>query len=300
MHFAFTSINFEVVARMIENGLISIVVGVRDRHHLLPRLISSLKEQAYSKWELLIVDQSLIPMIVSSDWSDSRIKIIKSDVGLSRARNVGLQEASGEFVCFLDDDCWLEKNSLSRAVQNLRVMPQISGLIGRVKTENGKIFRGITKSHYGPLTKWELLTASLSVGIFLRAIALEKKSLRFNESLGLGAPTEFQSGEEADLLLRLYEAGETIYQSDEYVVFHPSDTSLASLERIAAEGLTFGRLMKIHNFSSIILVLVSFLSGVLSILHFVSAKPSLGLRKWIYCKSRWKGYFSATTKEADM
>lgn len=95
------------------NKLISIIVPVYCAKHFLEETVASVQAQTYQNWELLLVDDC------SSDGSfelmqelaknDIRIKPIKQphNMGAAKARNRGVQEAQGRFLCFLDaDDVW--------------------------------------------------------------------------------------------------------------------------------------------------------------------------------------------------
>lgn len=85
----------------------SIIIPTRNRPELLRRAIKSVVAQNFQDFELIVVDdhsdydvEKGIIMI-----ADDRIKLI-SNYGRERsaARNKGIAESSGRYVCFLDDD----------------------------------------------------------------------------------------------------------------------------------------------------------------------------------------------------
>ena len=94
---------------MEAHDLISVIVPVYNVEKELPRCIESLLTQTYSNFELLLINDG------SSDGSpeimeryaekDLRIRTLhKKNGGVSSARNRGLEQAKGEYVCFVDAD----------------------------------------------------------------------------------------------------------------------------------------------------------------------------------------------------
>lgn len=88
---------------------ISVIVPVYNVEKELPRCLESLLTQTYSNFELLLINDG------SSDGSpeimekyaekDLRIRTLhKKNGGVSSARNRGLEQAKGEYVCFVDAD----------------------------------------------------------------------------------------------------------------------------------------------------------------------------------------------------
>ena len=107
--------------------LVSVVVPTHNRRHLLVEAVASVREQSFTDWELIIVDEA------SSDDTpqylralrDPRIRSIRRDVagGPSVARNDGFALARGELVMFLDDDDLLRPYALARLTDALREHP---------------------------------------------------------------------------------------------------------------------------------------------------------------------------------
>lgn len=96
---------------------ISIIVPVYKVEKYLHRCLDSILGQTFIDWECILVDDG------SPDFSgaicdeyaakDSRIHVIhKDNEGVSKARNVGLKNASGEWISFVDSDDSLYDNAL--------------------------------------------------------------------------------------------------------------------------------------------------------------------------------------------
>ena len=91
------------------DGLISVIVPVYNSEQTLNRCIDSILGQTYRNFELLLINDG------SKDCSgeicdkyarkDSRVKVFhKENGGVSSARNVGLDNARGEWITFCDSD----------------------------------------------------------------------------------------------------------------------------------------------------------------------------------------------------
>jgi len=91
----------------VEETLISVVLPTRDRPALLPRAVASLLEQLYQRWELVVVDDGDTDAVEQTlgEVEDDRVVAVEGPRrGLGAARNAGLDAATGDVVCYLDDD----------------------------------------------------------------------------------------------------------------------------------------------------------------------------------------------------
>ena len=92
---------------------ISVIVPVYQAEKFLHRCLDSVARQTFSDWELILVDDG------STDGSaalcdrlaakDNRVRVFhrKKNQGVSEARNLGSNEAKGDYIAFLDaDDCY--------------------------------------------------------------------------------------------------------------------------------------------------------------------------------------------------
>lgn len=102
---------------MEEEKLISIIVPVYNVIQYLETCVSSVRNQTYGSWELLLVDDESTDgssqLCDKLAESDSRIRVIHhAHCGPGLARNAGLEAARGEFVYFIDSDDWIEPDTL--------------------------------------------------------------------------------------------------------------------------------------------------------------------------------------------
>ena len=108
----------------IETGRISVIVPVYNVKDYLERCVTSLINQTYANLEIILVDDG------STDESgmmcdkyatvDDRIKVIhQTNAGLSGARNTGLDNATGEYIYFVDSDDYLELNALELMIDRM-------------------------------------------------------------------------------------------------------------------------------------------------------------------------------------
>src|ERR1019366_3325072 len=95
----------------------SIIIPTYNRAFFLSKAIESVINQTVQDWELIIVDDGStdntknIVEIYSAN--DNRIKyIFQQNLERSAARNNGIRNANGEFICFLDSDDYYSKERL--------------------------------------------------------------------------------------------------------------------------------------------------------------------------------------------
>lgn len=97
---------------------ISVIVPVYNTKKYLQRCVDSILAQTYTDFELLLIDDG------STDGSgavcdecalmDSRVRVFhKPNGGVSSARNLGLDNARGEWIAFVDADDWVSPEYLS-------------------------------------------------------------------------------------------------------------------------------------------------------------------------------------------
>lgn len=99
----------------MENPLFSIIIPTYNRAHILPKTIGSVLAQTFSDWELIIIDDGSTDNTkdVVIAFQDKRIHyIFQKNAERSAARNNGIRNAKGLYICFLDSDDFYEVNHL--------------------------------------------------------------------------------------------------------------------------------------------------------------------------------------------
>ncbi|WP_036484352.1 glycosyltransferase [Myxosarcina sp. GI1] len=101
---------------------VSVLVPAYNAMKFLPETITSILNQTYQDFEIIIVNDGSSDCIETwvKQLSDERIQLVsQSNQGLASARNKGLIEARGEYIAFIDaDDLWLP-TKLEKQVQIL-------------------------------------------------------------------------------------------------------------------------------------------------------------------------------------
>lgn len=122
--------------------LVSVMMPVYNGAQTLPLALESLFAQSYPSWECLLVDDCStdnFSEVVQPFLSDSRIKLISLPLngGRGNARQVALENASGEYLTFLDCDDFFHPHKLELQVKALQSDPQlylISAAVGSLNT----------------------------------------------------------------------------------------------------------------------------------------------------------------------
>lgn len=99
--------------------IISVIVPIYKVENYLKKCIESIINQTYKNIEIILIDDGSPDlcgdMCNQFEKSDSRIKVIhKVNGGLSSARNVGIENAIGKYIVFVDSDDYIEKNMIER------------------------------------------------------------------------------------------------------------------------------------------------------------------------------------------
>ena len=96
--------------------LVSIVIPTYNHAKFISKALKSVIDQTYENWEAIIIDNESVDETYKliNNFNDSRIKYFKisNDGVIAKSRNLGIKEAKGDWVAFLDSDDWWTKDKL--------------------------------------------------------------------------------------------------------------------------------------------------------------------------------------------
>lgn len=215
---------------MPKQPTISLIIATRNRQKELENFLLHLDRQSYRDFEVLVVDQSDEPGVeeLLKQRSFRHEYFHSTRRGLSYNRNIALPLAQGEILTFPDDDCWYPPDLLQSLVTWFEGHPDIDMLSAVECNPEGK---PMVPKHPPPPG----LCTAQPIGLFPeRSVWLLQSSMLFmrrkvrdtigfmDESMGVGADTKYQSGEETDYFLRAMQAGSNLWFEPSLKVFIPS------------------------------------------------------------------------------
>lgn len=181
---------------------ISVIVPVYNAEKWLHRCIDSILAQTFTDFELLLIDDG------STDGSgaicdeygiqDQRVRVFhKPNGGVSSARNLGLDNAKGGWISFVDSDDWIETEYLGCLLHNangadLSICDFIikgSNEVWPDKIEDGVITTDKLAYFYTEIFPYCYLTAPW-IKLYKKSI-IEDSKIRFNENISTLEDTIF-------------------------------------------------------------------------------------------------------------
>ena len=96
----------------------SVIVAVDPNRQTVKKLLDSLKEQTFSNYEvILVVDEKATTLqdMIQPYLSDNRYRmLLKTNRGLATARNFGMENATGDYLIWIDDDDYVDQDFLQQ------------------------------------------------------------------------------------------------------------------------------------------------------------------------------------------
>lgn len=97
------------------NDLVSIVIPVYNGEKFILRCINNILKQTYENIEIIVINDGSTDntQFILSTISNGKVKIINiNNSGVSNARNVGIKNASGKYILFVDADDYINENTV--------------------------------------------------------------------------------------------------------------------------------------------------------------------------------------------
>jgi len=170
---------------------VSVIIPTHNRAELLSSALTSVLNQSYQDFEIVVVDDASTDKTreVIASFNDARIKYVRHEVnkGDAGSRNTGIQNSTGDFIAFLDDDDeWLPEK-LQIQVDVLRSCPtNVGGVYTgwlKIDKSTGEILEIKLDGKHGDLFQEMFLENLMSTAcVVVRRECFERVGL-FDESM---------------------------------------------------------------------------------------------------------------------
>lgn len=164
--------------------------------------------------EIIIVIQGIKEKNPHPELNSFKV-INDKNYGLSRSRNIGIENANCDFIWFLDDDVVLIKNSIKKLKFFLKMNHTFDLYTIRMTFMDGLPYKNYTnKKKLGRLNSLRVS----SVELIASRDFIMKNNIRFNKNLGLGS--KFPSNEENIFYLDVFDKGGLVSHFPEFLLKH--------------------------------------------------------------------------------
>ncbi|WP_448384816.1 glycosyltransferase family 2 protein [Fervidobacterium sp.] len=194
-----------------DKPLVSVVIPAYNVEKFIPKTLESVLKQTYENLEIIVVNDGSVDKTgaivekILGNQNRFPYKIIhKKNEGVSVARNVGIENAKGKYIKFLDGDDWLVPDAIEVLVEACERNDCEIAFGGQdVVTTNGKVLYRYDETYVyeeglkdaKKITKDFLLSRthiSLNSSIFLKSV-IDTNQLRFTKGALFGEDNEFIS-----------------------------------------------------------------------------------------------------------
>jgi glycosyltransferase involved in cell wall biosynthesis len=277
--------------------VISLVVATVNRTRQLVRLLDSLLLQSRDDFEVIVVDQNpegVLQPIVERYEGKLALTRVACGLGVSRARNLGISLARGGLICFPDDDCWYPPRVIADVFAFFETHPSVDMVLGRTIDEHGQesVSRFLSQSE--PVSRRNVWLAGNTNALFVRRAAVDVIG-GFDENLGPGSGTPFNSGEDTDFVLMALERRMRIYFAHDLLIHHDQTDSTIDeryLKRVAGYSIGSGRVLRKHGYTAFYLLYrIARMLPRMLIAAVTGNTPQVKFR-WIWMSGAVRGYFT--------
>lgn len=202
--------------------LVSVIIPTFNRAHLIGRALDSLLAQTHKHWEVIIVDDGSTDetqSVLAAYYADPRFRLYTHEInmGITSARNTGLDNIMGDWFCFLSSDDEL----VSTAIETMLAVPALVG--------DGAINTVMCNSHD--------IGGGGCAGYGLKAGYLESNALMVGESwmlvktdvLGADRMIEGLNTFESEWMLRIMKRQKRYFIEDVLYIYHTEEEDRVSL-----------------------------------------------------------------------
>ena len=192
---------------MSSNPQVSVVIPTCNRPNLLKRAIQSVLNQSFQDFEIIVIDDGLEKRAdnIIKKIDDARVVCIQNEknLGASVSRNIGIKQAVGKYITFLDDDDEFYPEKIKKQYQiletNFEKIDFVYCIVDVYSQQNGDFI--YTQKHTFKEGIQSFFEEALSLKM---AVATPSIFCKRNKVLEIGGFDEsFPNAEDKDFFIRL-------------------------------------------------------------------------------------------------
>lgn len=199
--------------------LISLIIPCYNAEKTLEKCMISVMGQTYGNLEIIIVDDGSTDgssqIYYKHQSQDDRIKVIKQkNAGVSKARNVGLQSATGAYICFVDSDDWVEANYCAKLFQLItNENADIAIIEASYEDEEGQV------TFEKPTTQETTFQGRKTLSLLLEDTVIQShpwgKLYKYSLVKDLSFPENIKCFEDYSTLFKIFDKAEKVIRSND-------------------------------------------------------------------------------------
>jgi len=223
----------------MQTPLVSIIIVNWNSKNFLKTCLSSLYEQTYDNYEIIIVDNASTDNSLESITDDfPQVKIIRNEknVGFAAGNNIGITHSTGDLIAMVNPDVIVQKEWLSKLVAVLCSSDRIGGVTGKMfylqnNLKTDKVFCTWSKINQFSVNPYNFRDnePSSEVDYLSGAAMLVKKEII--DKVGFLDPDYFLFFDETDWCARMIRADYDLVYVPDAFVWHAVSATISQTEK---------------------------------------------------------------------
>lgn len=198
---------------------------------------------SFANFSILIINQTEKDKILVSDYPNIRV-INSFEKGLSKSRNLALDNTIGKIIIIADDDVVYQNDFVSKVIKAYNKFQHATVINFCAINQNGTFLKKYPTYSKKQLNTFDVFNVG-SIEMTINKERLDSIGIRFDENFGLGA--SFEMGEEAIFLFDLENKKQQISFENQILVKHKGMTTSDKKgmnERYYIHGAVLTRVLK--------------------------------------------------------
>lgn len=232
----------EKLESLFEESDVEILIATMNKDSL-DFLLPIFPFSHFSNFQILVINQTEKEKILISSYPNVRV-INSFEKGLSKSRNLALDNCTGKILVIADDDIVYQEGFTAKIITAYNKFQEAVAIHFCAVNSNWNFIKKYSPISIGDLNTFDIFNVS-SIEMTLNKAILDSVGIRFDENFGLGSP--FEMGEEAVFLFDLKRKNKQLVYEPQIIVKHEALTTSNKknlVERYYIQGALLTRIFK--------------------------------------------------------